>query len=89
MTRQSPSVHAFHNFEQFSSLTYLRHESPLSKADLCRMWLKLAHWFWRRRFLKFVNIFSLFHKYLPLEKDGALHLNKVEFPSLKDDLCQA
>ena len=25
-----------------------------------------------------VNVFSLFRNYLPLEKDGALHLNKVE-----------
>ena len=24
-------------------------ESPLPKDDLCQVWLKLAHWFWRRR----------------------------------------
>ena len=36
-----------------------------------------------RRFLNFVNVFSLFHKYLPLEKGRALHLNKLESPSLR------
>ena len=45
-------------------------------------------WEWRRRFLNFVNVFSLFPNYLPLEKDGALHLNKLESPSPKDALCQ-
>ena len=38
--------------------------------------------------LNFVNIFSLFCNYLPLEKGGALHLNKFESPSSKDALCQ-
>ena len=42
----------------------------------------------RRRFLNFINVFSLFRKYLPLEKGGALHLNKLEFISPKDHLCQ-
>ena len=32
--------------------------------------------------------FSLFRNYLPLEKGGALHLNKLESPSPKDALCQ-
>ena len=35
-------------------------------------------------FSNFVNIFSLFLNYLPLEKGGALHLNKLESPSPKD-----
>ena len=43
--------------------------------------------FWRRIFLKFIKIFSLFRNYLPLEKDGVLHLNKFESPSPKDALC--
>ena len=63
-------------------------ESPSSKNDLCWDWLKLAHWFWRRRFLNFVNVFSLFRNYLTLEKGEALHLNKLESPSPKDVLCQ-
>ena len=32
-------------------------------------------------------VFSLFRNYLPLEK-GRAHLNKLEFPSPKDALCQ-
>ena len=62
--------------------------SPSHKDALCQVWLKLAQWFWRRRFLNFVNVFSLFRNYLPLGKGGALHLNKLESPSHKDALCQ-
>ena len=54
-------------------------EPPLPKDALCQVWLKLAQWFWRRRFfLNFVNVFLLFRNYLPLEKGGALHLNTLE-----------
>ena len=63
-------------------------ESPSPKDDLCPVWLKLAQWFWRKRFLNFVNVFSLFRNYIPLEKGGVLHLNKLESPSPKDALCQ-
>ena len=62
-------------------------ESLSPKNALCQFWLKLAQWFWRRRFSNFVNIFSLFLNYLPLEKGGALHLNKLESPSPKEALC--
>ena len=41
-----------------------------------------------KRFFNFVTVFSLFRNYLPLEKGGALHLNKLESSSLKDALCQ-
>ena len=57
---------------------------PSLKYALCQDWLKVAHWFWRRRFFKFVNVFSKFHNYLPLEKGVALHLNKLESPTPKD-----
>ena len=50
--------------------------------------MKFVQWFLRRRFLNFVNVFLLFCNYLPLEKGGALHLNKLESPSPKDALCQ-
>ena len=63
-------------------------ESPSPKDALWQVWLKMAKWFWRRRFLNFVNVFSLFLNYLPLEKCGALHLKKLESPSPKDALCQ-
>ena len=39
-------------------------------------------------FLNFINLFSLFGYYLPLEKGGAHHLNKLESPSPKDAFCQ-
>ena len=45
-------------------------ESPPPKDALCQVWVKLAQWFWRRRFLNFLNVFSLFHNYLPLEIGG-------------------
>ena len=34
-------------------------ESHSPKEVLCQVWLKLAQWFWRRRFFNFVNVFSL------------------------------
>ena len=45
-------------------------ESPSPKDALRQVWLKLAQWFWRKRFLNCVNVFSLFRNYLPLEKGG-------------------
>ena len=64
-------------------------ESPSPKNALCLVWLKLAQWFWRRRFFLILSMyFSLFPNYLPLEKGGALHLKKLESPSPKDALCQ-
>ena len=63
-------------------------KSPSPKDALCQVWLKLAKWFWIRRFFNFVNVFSLFRNFLPFEKGGALHLNKLESPSPKDALCQ-
>ena len=49
-------------------------------------------WNWlsgsEKEFFYFVNAFSLFYKYFPLEKGGALYLNKLEFPSSKYVLCQ-
>ena len=40
-----------------------------------------------KKILNFVNVFLQFRDYLPMEKGGVLHLNKFEFPSLKDVLC--
>ena len=59
-----------------------------NKDALCQVWLKLAQLFLRRIFLIFVILFSLFRNFLPLEKDGAPHLNKLESPSLKDAMLQ-
>jgi hypothetical protein len=46
--------------------------------------LKLAQWFWRRRFLNDTTPFLHFCDYLPLEEDLALYLNSLEFPLSKD-----
>jgi hypothetical protein len=62
-------------------------KSPLPKDDLCQVWLKLAKWFWRR-FLNDATRFLHFCDYFPFEKDLALYLNKLEFPSPKDNLYQ-
>ena len=40
-----------------------------------------------KMFLNLVYVFSLFHYYLPIEKSGALHLNKIKFSSPKDEWC--
>jgi hypothetical protein len=55
---------------------------------LYQVWLKLACWFWRRRFFKIFSVFLLFCYYLPLEKGNPLHFNNLESPPPKDDLCQ-
>ena len=62
-------------------------EFPSFKDDLCKVWLKSAQWFRKRRFFNFLNVFWLFCNYLPLERGGALHLKKLESPSPKDTLC--
>ena len=59
-----------------------------TKDALCQVWLKLAQWFWRKRFLNFISVFSHIRNYLPLEKEVALHLNKLVFLLPKDALCQ-
>ena len=74
--------------EKGRALHLIKLKSSLPKDGLCQVWLKLAQWFWRRRFFNFVNVFLLFRNYLPLEKGGVLHLNKLESPSPKDALCQ-
>ena len=63
-------------------------ESSSPKDALRQIRLKLVQWFLSGRFLNVVNVFLVFHNYLPLEKDRALHLNKRESPSPKDALSQ-
>jgi hypothetical protein len=47
-------------------------ESPSPKDGLCKVWLKLAQLFWRRRFLNDSTTFLYFCDYLPFEEDLAL-----------------
>ena len=63
-------------------------ESSAPMDALCQDCLKLVQWFWRRGYLYFVNVFSLFRNNIPFEKGGALHLNKLESPSPKNAVCQ-
>ena len=69
-------------------LNFNKLESPSPIYALCQGLLKLTLWFWRGRFLNFINVFFLFHYYLPLERGMALHLNKLEFISPIVALCQ-
>ena len=64
-------------------LNKLEYSSP--KDALCQVWLKLAHWFWR----KFL-ILSMYFRYfiiISLGKGQGLLLNKFESPSPKNGLC--
>ena len=61
---------------------------PFTQGCFVPVLLKLAQWFWRRRFLIWINVFSRFLNHLPLEKGVALHLNKLESPFPKVVLCQ-
>jgi hypothetical protein len=42
----------------------------------------------KKIFKKKFSVFLLFCDYLPLEKGNPLHLNNLESPPPKDDLCQ-
>jgi hypothetical protein len=75
-------------FEKDLALDLYNCEFPLPKADLYQVLLKLASWFWRKRFLKLFSKFLLFCYYLPLAKGVVLHLYNSESSLPKDDLCQ-
>ena len=44
-----------------------KHESPSPKDALCQDWVKLAQWFWRRRFLNLSMYFHYFVIISPLK----------------------
>ena len=61
-------------FHYFVIISLWKRSGPL-------VWLKLALWFWRKVvFFSFRPCIIAIGNYLPLEKVGALHLNKHEFP---------
>jgi hypothetical protein len=76
------------SFEKHLALDLYNFDFPLPKDDLYQVLLKLACWFWRRRFLKYFSKFLLFRYYLPLGKGVVLHLYNSESSLPKDDLCQ-
>ena len=51
----------------------LNHLHP-AKDDLCQVWLKMTQLFWKRRFLKLLNVFLLFSSYLPFGRGMPLYL---------------
>ena len=76
-------IFAFYNFlplEKGVALHLKKIESPSSKDAFIQVWLKLVPWCWRR-FLNFINVFTLFHDYLSLEKGMDLHLKRLELRS--------
>ena len=50
------------------ALHWSKLEFPSPKDAVCQVLLKLDQGFWRKRFLKFVNIFSFISLLSPLEK---------------------
>ena len=81
------SIFCYFHLEKGGTHHLNKFESPSPKDALCHVWLKLAQWFWRRRFFNLVNVFLQF-RYLPWENGKALHLKKIESSSPKDALCQ-
>ena len=64
--------------------------NPLLHKDAsCQDWLKLSQRFWRRRCFNFINVFSLFPNYLPLEKTWRILFTHGCFvPSLVEIMAQ-
>ena len=61
----------------------------LSPKDvLCQVWLKFALVVLEKILTILSMYFCFFPYYIPLKKGVALLLNKPEFPSPKDALCQ-
>ena len=44
---------------------------PFTQGYFVQSLEKLAQWFWRKEFFNFINVFSLFHNYLPWKKVGS------------------
>ena len=74
-------------FEHYIWPLFVSVESPSPMDTFWQVWMKSVPWF-RRKLLNFVDVFLLFSYYLPSKKGVALHLNKLEFSSPKNDLCQ-
>ena len=70
------------SFEKGVALHLNKLEFPLPKDALCQVWLKLAQRFWRR-FLNFVNVFSLFCNIFLWKKDGILFIEQTWIPVIQ------
>ena len=62
-------------FEKDGTFHLNKFESPTPQDDLWQVWLKLAQWFWKGWFFKFVYVFSQCTYYLPLEINGPIWRN--------------
>ena len=65
--------------EKGGALILNKLETPSPKDALCQVWLKLAQVVQEKKIfnLNFVNVFSLFRNYLPLEKGGPFFWTKL------------
>jgi hypothetical protein len=54
-------------------------EFPSPKDNMHQIWLILACWFWRTRFLKMFSVFLLFCYYRPFVKDDPFNLKKKKW----------
>ena len=61
---------------------------PFTQGYFLPSFIEIGPLVLEKKILKFVNLFSQFCNYLPLEKGRALHLYKLESPLPKDALCQ-
>ena len=69
--------------EKGGALHLKKLETPSPKDALSQVWLKLSQWFWRRGFLNFVNVFSLFHKN-PLGKGHGPSFEQTWIPKTQE-----
>ena len=60
----------YHLLEKGVAFHLTKLECPSPKDALLQVWLKFDEWFWRRRFLNFVNVFLLFVIISPQKKFG-------------------
>ena len=63
-------------------------KSPSLKNMLCQVLLKLAQWFWKRRFHNIVNEFLAIFLLFTLGKGQAPSFEQIWIPFTQDALCQ-
>ena len=59
---------------------------PFTRECFVPSWIEIGPVVLEKIFLNFINVFSLFRNYLPLQKGGTLHLNNLESILPKDAL---
>ena len=71
----------FHNFiiilEKGGALHWNKLESPTAKDALCQVWLNWPSGSGEEFFFYFVNVFTQFRNYLPLEKGRVFFYSKL------------